>query len=234
MLAWYSGPVVMPPDRRQRRKQRTRSAIEQAALELFAEQGFAATTIAAIAEAADVAPRTVTLHFPAKEDLLFAEDPFAAEALAARVRTRAPGETTLDALRDWMATTMAELGSAAPETQRAVWRTRALRAAVISGDDTLRGRARSGYHASEQIIAEGIGADSGQPADALAPRLAAIVAVTGLRELYMTREISAGTTIPGTDELLVLVDRVLDFTRAGLSALSAPSERPGAREARPS
>lgn len=221
-------------DRHQRRKRRTRATIERAALELFAERGFAATTIAAIADAADVAPRTVTLHFPVKEDLLFGEDPFAADALAARVRARAPGESTLDALRDWMVTTMRELGSAAPEAQHDFWRARALRAAVIAADDTLRGRARSGYHASEQVVAEGIGADLGLPADALAPRLAATTAVLGLREVYTAREISGPGGIPGTNELIVLVDRVLDFARGGLSRLApgTPRSSPGPHQVR--
>jgi AcrR family transcriptional regulator len=219
-------------DRNQRRKRRTRAAIERAALELFAERGFAATTIAAIADAADVAPRTVTLHFPVKEDLLFGEDPFAVEALAARMRARAPGESTLDALRDWMITTMRDLGSASSGAQRDFWHTRAVRAAVIAADDTLRGRARSGYQASEQVVAEGIGADLGLAADALAPRLAATTAIIGLRELYTAREVSARDTIPGTNELIVLVDRVLDFARGGLSALGAHPDRARSEPAR--
>ena len=77
--------------RQERRKQRTRAAIQHAALDLFARDGFRATTISAIAEAADVAPRTVTLHFPAKEDLLFAADPFALRSLSERLRGAGPG-----------------------------------------------------------------------------------------------------------------------------------------------
>src|SRR5690349_3349761 len=95
--------------RQERRKQRTRAAIQRAALELFAREGFRATTISAIAEAADVAPRTVTLHFPAKEDLLFAADPFAVRSLSERLAARAPDEDTLAALRAWMADTMGAL-----------------------------------------------------------------------------------------------------------------------------
>jgi AcrR family transcriptional regulator len=201
-------------DRRERKKQQTRALIEETALNLFAERGYRDTTIGAIAEAADVAVRTVTVHFPTKEDLLFGTDPFAADLLAARIRDRAPDESTLDAVRDWMATTMASLTEDGPG--RDVWRRRALRVRVITTDDALRARARAGYYQSELPVAAGIGADLGLPADALAPRLAATTIITGLRELYETREAAETDTA----ELLSLVDRVLDFARAGLTAIA--------------
>jgi AcrR family transcriptional regulator len=47
-------------DRQQRRKRRTRQAIQTAALELFAERGYRETTINDIAERAEDAPRTET------------------------------------------------------------------------------------------------------------------------------------------------------------------------------
>src|ERR1700758_3720174 len=93
-------------DRQQRRKRRTRQAIQAAALELFAERGYRETTINDIAERADVAPRTVTVHFPAKEELLFDAEPFTLESLNDRLAGRQPHEPALEALRDWMAATM--------------------------------------------------------------------------------------------------------------------------------
>jgi len=213
---------------RERKKQRTRTSIQQAALELFARDGYRDTTIAAIAAAADVAPRTVTVHFPTKEDLLFAADPFAVETLTARIRNRSDKETTLDALRDWMATTMTDLSSEAPENQKRVWHQRELRAHVINSDDTLRARARAGYYEYEQIIATGLGQDLNQPADSLVPRLAAITAVAGLRELYESREIRERNAPPSTVELLAWVDRVIDFIRAGIASLEdAPPQKHG-------
>ena len=50
----------------------------------------------------------------------------------------------------------------------------------------MRGRTRAGYHEFEGALADAIRQDLGRPGTALTPRLAALTAVTGLRELYET------------------------------------------------
>src|SRR4029077_2091068 len=127
-------------DRQARRKRRTRQAIQKAALELFAERGYRETTINDIAERAEVAPRTVTLHFPAKEELLLDAEPFTLDSLRDRLSARKPHESALDALRDWRATTMTDAESNAPEVDGRFWERRALRAHIINNEPELRGR----------------------------------------------------------------------------------------------
>ncbi|MEV4111608.1 hypothetical protein [Nonomuraea sp. NPDC049695] len=94
------------------------------------------------------------------------------------------------------------------------WSLRTRRAILIAEDEDLRGRARASYYELERLIAAAIGKDAGLPPDALAPRLTAYTVVGGLRELYMTHEAA-------TEDLLLLVDRVLSFARAGLAELVA-------------
>lgn len=58
--------------RQDRRRRRTREALYRAALRLFEERGFEATTVQAIAEAADAGKGTFFHHFPTKDHVLVA------------------------------------------------------------------------------------------------------------------------------------------------------------------
>ena len=203
-------------DRQERRKRRTRQAIQTAALELFAERGYRETTINDIAERADVAPRTVTVHFPAKEELLFDAEPFALDGLSKCLSGRGPHESALEALRDWMATTMTQAETSGSELDGRFWERRALRAHIINTEPELRGRARASYYPFERVLADAIGEDLGQPGNTLIPRLAALSAVAGLRELYESDEAQTLAAPPSAAELLKLVDQVIGFARAGI------------------
>jgi AcrR family transcriptional regulator len=84
--------------RRQQAAAATREAIIEAALELFACQGYARTTVAQIAETARVAANTVYTSVGGKPQLLAAitqsgtDDPDVAETLTAVARTSDPAE----------------------------------------------------------------------------------------------------------------------------------------------
>jgi AcrR family transcriptional regulator len=209
-------------DRQERRKRRTRQAIQKAALELFAERGYRQTTINDIAERADVAPRTVTVHFPAKEELLLDAEPFTLDSLSERLSARPPHESALDALRDWMATTMSEVESSASEPDGRFWQRRALRAHIITGEPELRGRSRASYYPFERTLADAIGEDLGTSGNSLIPRIAALAAVAGLRELYESDEAQGLPAPSSATELLQLVDEVIRFVQAGLKAGERP------------
>lgn len=62
------------PGLRERKKARTRADIQHHALRLFAEQGYEATTIDQIAEAAEVSQTTFFRHFRTKEDVVLSND----------------------------------------------------------------------------------------------------------------------------------------------------------------
>jgi AcrR family transcriptional regulator len=209
--------------RRERKKQRTRALIRETAWELFAADGYETTTIKAIAEAADVAPRTVTLHFPAKDDLLFADDDvFDADRLAERLAQRPAGEPALETLRQWMADTLDMVSRDQAERAGRYWQARALRARLIADNERLRGRARASYASAEHVLAAAVAEDLDVEPDSLAARLTAVSAVAGLRELYETSEARALEPEPVATDLVPLVDRVIAYATAGLAALTAP------------
>ena len=71
---------------RERKKQKTRDAIQHEAMRLFAKQGYEQTTIEQIAAAVEISPSTLFNYFPSKEDVVLydAYDPVLASLLLER------------------------------------------------------------------------------------------------------------------------------------------------------
>ncbi|MFF0221026.1 TetR/AcrR family transcriptional regulator [Streptomyces sp. NPDC004629] len=88
------------PGLRERKKQRTRAAISDAAITLFLEHGFQQVSVAQVAEAAEVSKRTLFAYFPAKEDLVVHLLADHETELARVVRARQPGTAPLAAVRE--------------------------------------------------------------------------------------------------------------------------------------
>jgi AcrR family transcriptional regulator len=82
---------------RERKKQKTRAAIQEHALRLFRDQGYAETTVQEIAAAAEISPATFFRYFPTKEDTIVLDrlDPVMIELF----RSQPPELGPTDALR---------------------------------------------------------------------------------------------------------------------------------------
>jgi AcrR family transcriptional regulator len=82
---------------RERKKLKTRAAIQEHALRLFREQGYDATTIEQIAAAAEVSPSTFFRYFPTKEDVVLFDstDPMMFDAF----ERQPPELSVIEALR---------------------------------------------------------------------------------------------------------------------------------------
>lgn len=83
---------------RERKKERTRRALIEAALRLFDEKGYEETTLAEIAAAADVSTRTFFSYFAGKEDVLFFDGAFVMERTLELVAAPRPGEPVVELL----------------------------------------------------------------------------------------------------------------------------------------
>ncbi|KAB2343977.1 acyl-CoA-like ligand-binding transcription factor [Actinomadura rudentiformis] len=82
---------------RERKKLKTRRAIQDHALRLFTEQGYDETTVEQIAEAAEISPSTFFRYFRTKEDVVITDeyDPIMAEIF----RAQPAGTGVIEALR---------------------------------------------------------------------------------------------------------------------------------------
>jgi AcrR family transcriptional regulator len=92
-------------DLRERKRTRTRLMIQTEALRLFAEKGYAQTTVDDIADAAAISPRTFFRYFPAKEDVVIWDhyDPQAVDLLASRPHDEPLAQTFRAVVRESLA-----------------------------------------------------------------------------------------------------------------------------------
>jgi AcrR family transcriptional regulator len=104
------------PGLRERKKAKTRAAIQEHAVRLFREQGYDATTVEQIAEAAEVSPSTVFRYYPTKEDLVVTDeyDPLLIEAFHAQP----PGLSPIQVLRNALRATFHNVSSSELTVQR--------------------------------------------------------------------------------------------------------------------
>jgi AcrR family transcriptional regulator len=209
-----SHPSVEPEPEglRERKKRQTREAIAAAALELFERQGYAATTIAQIAAAADVSPRTVFGYFASKEELVFPDEAEWYARLEARINGRPPEETAPEALRAWIEETMPEWEGREDEIHA--------RARVIAGDDGLRARKAHNLERAHELLTNAIARDLGRSPEELEPRMAA-AATTAILEMLDRKghEPVPEDLAAWRAEAVAALDRAVIFIAAGIRAL---------------
>jgi AcrR family transcriptional regulator len=91
---------------RERKRERTRAAIIEAALQLFETRGYDETTVADIAAAADIATRTFFGYFASKEELVFPGADSRVRAALDAIATRDPDDRPADVLLRALGTVM--------------------------------------------------------------------------------------------------------------------------------
>lgn len=85
---------------RERHKTRTRTALRNAALELYLSRGFDATTVEDVARAVDVSPRTFFRYFATKSEVVVAPYVELFDQWETVIRTAPAGRPLIDVLRD--------------------------------------------------------------------------------------------------------------------------------------
>jgi len=188
---------------RERKKQRTREQIVEAAFGLFGERGYQATTVADIAAAADIAPRTFFAYFPSKEAVVFHDFDVLFASLKAAIEGRPSDVTAIDALRDWVDESMPVKHEESPDAR--------LRKRMCIDEPTLAAHQQHLLSRLEEILRVGVARDLGDPPDGLRPRLVAAAAVAALSSIDDEQGDKA--------ERIGLLDETLVFLRGGVAAL---------------
>ncbi len=119
---------------RDRKRARTRQALIDAATELFERNGYQETTVADIAEAAEIGARTFFSYFASKEELLFPESDARVQATVDAIASRTPDEGPADVL-------LRALGTATAASDEIVSPLARLRLRLIHTTPAVRGRA---------------------------------------------------------------------------------------------
>jgi AcrR family transcriptional regulator len=107
-----AGQQEPAPGRRQRKKQLTRDALIQAAIELFVAQGYEHTAVREITDAVDVSERTFFRYFASKEDLVLSFTRDGMTAFAEELACRPPEEEPFAAARAAFLASLRRLASA--------------------------------------------------------------------------------------------------------------------------
>lgn len=207
--ARISAPSGAPqPGLRERKKLKTRLAIREATYRLIREQGYEATTVEQIAEAAEVSPSTVFRYFPTKEDIVLTDefDPL----LERELRERPADESIVESLRHVLRRAVGLGHAEEPEISR-------LRTKLMIEVPAVRSRMLESMSVTGGILRRVIAERTGRDADELEVRTFAMGLIGALTETaaYWAEH-------DHKDDLALLVDRTLDMLAHGLGGAENP------------
>ncbi len=121
-----------------------RRRLQEAALELYADRGYDATTVAAIAQRADVTERTFFRHFPDKREVLFAGEGELTDVLRWAVERAPAGADAVHLARAGVLAVAGQLQDRRTELSR--------RESVVAAHTDLRQRERAKLAGWQQAL----------------------------------------------------------------------------------
>ncbi len=146
-----------------------REQIAAVALDLFARDGFEATSVADIAAAVGVERRTIFRYFPSKNDMVWGDFDWVIERLRGHLEESGEEVPLLDALRR-----AAVLSNHYPEEELPALR---VRLTMITTVPALQAHSMLRYAAWRQAVAEWAARRRGEAPDDLAPELIGFAAL---------------------------------------------------------
>jgi AcrR family transcriptional regulator len=189
------------------RKQVAMDAIATAALERFATQGFAATSVEDIAEAAGCSPRTFYRYFSTKEDVMFYDLPVMLGRLRESISSHLDGGLSL-----WEATTESLVGLISRFDRP---RTATDRMTLWMTEPALRTRYVQYVTEAEAVVAECLRHGRDDPDFAITASLIAVAAIGTYRVAVFTHHPH------GQGKLAAHLRELMETTGEGLGDLVA-------------
>jgi len=162
---------------RERKKQRTRQTIVEVGVRLFAERGYAETTLVDIAAAVEVAPSTFFNYFSSKLDIVFGLMDAIIESAQERILERDPDESATDAVLAWITGDLAAVELPYGEAMRSI-------PAIVASDAELRSSERLKLALLEDVLAAAYARDLGESPDGIHARVMAVIALRGMAEVW--------------------------------------------------
>ncbi|MET7394659.1 TetR family transcriptional regulator [Dactylosporangium sp. NPDC005572] len=189
------------PGLRERKKQKTRWAIQEHAVRLFAQQGYDATTVEQIAEAAEISPSTFFRYFKTKEDVVIQDryDDMMIEA----IRAAPPELTPLEVVRTAIVDSFAQISG--DELQQALDR-----AKLSLSVPALRMRSLDNMQSSIRLLAAPLAERLGRPPDDFRS-----VAFVGACVGAMVNALMAWVESDGDGDALRLIEEALSVVAEG-------------------
>jgi len=156
---------------RERKRRETLQRIAETGLKLFLANGYDATTLDDIAEAAGISRRTFFYYFKSKEDILLAWQSGVSDAIRTALLAESPDQAPLDAVRN----ALLKLASRQqPDDAIVVDR-------LLRSTETLRASKQAKYVQQEEALFEALCEVWPQPKRRNALRLVAMVSIGALR-----------------------------------------------------
>jgi AcrR family transcriptional regulator len=146
---------------RERKKEKTRLAILDAALDLFLEQGYESTTVEQIAGIVDISPRTFFRYFTSKDHLVLWFHDHGEEIMLETLASRPQDEPPFTALMHALRAVLSDMEDSAPEESARYLKLRR----ILEENPRLIGQSVARGAETERRLAEKVAARRGTDPD---------------------------------------------------------------------
>lgn len=194
---------------RERKRERTKAAIQAAGLHLFATQGYDATTCEQIAAVAEVSPATFFRYFPTKEDVVLADR--YDDLIVALLHDRPAAESPIEAVRRSLAAGLEAVYATDADIIRQ-------RLRLVLSVPALRARLYEQQRATATVLAAELAGRMGATPDDLEVRAVA-AAIAGAASAAVETWAEQGGDLPA------VMDRAMAALQHRLAARSSGRQR---------